>query len=224
LSPDLLVGAFGGYENFGYNSQSLAGRLSGEGATLGGYVGWKLLDKWRLDLGLAYSRIDYDGVAGAAAGSFGGDRWLGTVALIGTYQLSAFTIEPSARVFSLLEHENAYLDSLGTPQASRDFSTGRASGGTKVSTKWLAGDGLMLSPYLGFYGDYYFTADNAASSAAIVAATPEALLMGWSARVTTGITATGKGGASVSLGSELGGIGSGQFLDWSGRGRVSVPF
>ena len=44
-----------------------------------------------------------------------------------------FVLEPSARVFALWEHENAYTDSLGTLQTERNFSTGRASGGVKVS-------------------------------------------------------------------------------------------
>ena len=38
-------------------------------------------------------------------------------------------IEPSARVYALWEHDNRYLNSLGTVQNAINFSTGRASGG-----------------------------------------------------------------------------------------------
>ncbi len=53
LSPNLLLGAFGGYENFGYNSHSLSGRLKGGRWTLGSYFGWRLMESMRLDLGRA---------------------------------------------------------------------------------------------------------------------------------------------------------------------------
>jgi uncharacterized repeat protein (TIGR01451 family) len=39
LTPDVLVGAFGGYEIFDYTSQLLDGRLKGDGWTAGGYLG-----------------------------------------------------------------------------------------------------------------------------------------------------------------------------------------
>jgi hypothetical protein len=45
----------------------------------------------------------------------------------------AYIFEPSARVYALWESEKAYTDSLGTAQAERNFTSGRASGGAKVS-------------------------------------------------------------------------------------------
>ena len=77
------------------------------------------------------------------------------------------------------EHENGYTDSLGIVQDARNFTTGRASGGTKVSYpfEW---SGVALAPYVGVYGDYYFTSDDASLASTL-------LLQGWSARVTTGI-------------------------------------
>ena len=42
LSPDFLVGAFGGMEIFNYTSQLLDGHLKGNGWTAGGYLGWRL--------------------------------------------------------------------------------------------------------------------------------------------------------------------------------------
>ena len=46
----------------------------------------------------------------------------------GTYKtVYGIEIEPSAKVYALWEHENGYTDSLGTFQADRNFSSGRAS-------------------------------------------------------------------------------------------------
>ena len=37
---------------------------------------------------------------------------------------------------ALSEHDNQYLDSLGTVQNSNNFSIGRASGGVKLAYPW----------------------------------------------------------------------------------------
>lgn len=120
----------------------------------------------------------------------------------------------------LLEHENAYVDSLGTRQDARDFSTGRASAGAKLAYNWAQFDGVKLLPYVGLYGDYYLNGDNATATAG----TPQTVIHGWSARVTGGMAINWASGPSLLFGTELGGLGSSQFLTWSGRSRLSVPF
>src|SRR5262249_47631801 len=72
----------------------------------------------------------------------------------GTYGWRAVLLEPSARVFALWEHENAYTDSLGTLQTDRNFATGRASGGVKVSYPLAWSSATNVAPYLGVYGDF----------------------------------------------------------------------
>ena len=47
-----------------------------------------------------------------AAGNFIGHRWLVSGGFTGSYGWQAVLLEPSARVFALWEHENAYTDSL----------------------------------------------------------------------------------------------------------------
>ena len=133
FTPNFLVGVLGGYETFDYRSDALLGRLKGDGWTVGSYLGWKITQGIRFDAGVAYSGIGYDGTAGTAAGSFNGNRWLVTSGLTGAYSNFGIQIEPSARVYALWEHENAYTDTLGTLQTARDFSTGRASGGVKLA-------------------------------------------------------------------------------------------
>lgn len=224
LSPDLLVGAFGGYERFDYTSQLLSGRLKGDGWTAGGYLGWRLTPGLRFDAGVARSGINYDGVAGTAAGTFPGQRWLATAALIGTIKARGFEIEPSAKVYGLWEHNNTYSDSLGTVQGERNFSTGRASIGTKVAYPWMWSATAIVTPYVGLYADYYFNQDDGVLPGTAPLLLPTEFVHGLSARLTSGIAVAFAGGSKLSLGGELGGLGSNQFTTWSVRGRGSVPF
>lgn len=223
--PNLLVGVVGGYENFSYTETDINGKLRGDGWTVGAYLGWKIIPKLRYDAALTYSGTGYDGTAGTAQGIFNGNRWIFATGFTGSYSWSNFNVEPSAKIYALWERENAYVDSLGTPQAARNFASGRASAGNKVSypVPWL--DSVLLAPYAGVYADYYFTQDDAAAiiaaGAVPLASTP--LLQGWSARVTGGIGARLASGAAVGFGAELGGIG-GNTQIWAFTGRVRVPF
>jgi hypothetical protein len=225
VTPSLLVGVVAGYETFDYTSQDINGKLKGNGWTVGSYLGWKLAPAIRFDAALAYSGIGYDGTAGMAQGNFDGRRWLVSSGLSGDYKAYGLDIEPSARIYALWEHEDAFTDSLGTRQADRDFATGRASGGVKVSYPFGWSERVTLTPYAGLYGDYYFTHDNAAAivgaGAVALASTP--FLDGWSARATTGLAARFSSGAAVALGGEYGGIGNNVHI-WTYHVHASVPF
>jgi hypothetical protein len=213
----------GGYETFDYRSDALQGRLKGDGWTVGSYLGWKITQNIRFDAGFAYSDIGYNGTAGLAAGSFSGDRWLVTGGLTGTYNSYGIQIEPSARVYALWEHENAYTDTLGTLQTARDFSTGRASGGVKMSYPVLWSATTVLAPYVGLYSDYYFNSDSAGAATAVAAIPSNLILDGWSARAVGGLMAKFGNGAQIAVGAERGGIG-GNFALWTYRARATVPF
>jgi outer membrane autotransporter protein len=225
ITPNVLAGVMAGYEHFNYTEQDINGKLTGEGWTVGSYFGWKITPAIRYEAAVAYSGINYDGVAGTAQGNFNGQRWLVQTGLIGTYKTAGFVFEPSAKVYALWENEGAYTDSLGTLQASHDFSTGRTSAGVKVSYPWAWSDTVALLPYFGIYGDYYFDQDNAA---AIVAAggiplASTALLEGWSARVTGGVGVKFASGGTIGVGAEYGGIGS-DFQIWTFKAKANVPF
>ena len=130
----------------------------------------------------------------------------------------ALLLEPSARVFALWEHENAYTDSLGTLQTDRNFATGRASGGVKASYPLAWSSTTNVAPYLGLYGDYYFSRDDATT----VGLTTVPLLQEWSGRVTGGVAmAFGRG--ALSAGGEYGGVGN-DFHIWTWRMRGTVAF
>ncbi|WP_244422316.1 putative Ig domain-containing protein [Bradyrhizobium sp. ORS 285] len=222
-SPSILVGVLGGYETFSYTQQDINGKLKGDGWTTGAYLGWKIVPTLRFDAAVAYSGIGYDGSAGTAQGSFNGQRWMLSSGLTGTYKLAGVVLEPSTKVYALWEHQNAYTDSLGTRQGSYDFASGRASSGLRAATPvaWLD-SGLLLTPFLGMYGDYYFNKEDAnALVAGALASTP--LLQGWSARFTGGLGIETAGGAGLGLGAEYGGIG-GNTRVWTFSAKARVPF
>ena len=219
LTPDFLVGVVAGYEHFNYDVAALTGNMKGDGGTIGGYAAWRILQTLRWDTTLAWSDIAYNGTAGTASGSFTGHRWLASTGLTGTYGLGATILEPSAKVYALWEDENAYTDSLGTLQASRNFSAGMASAGGKLIYPWLMGNGTKLSPYAGLYGDYRFSTDNALPAGLPVVGIGD----GWSARVTGGVAYTAAGGASLSLGGEYGGLGA-AYKVWTANARGTLPF
>ena len=218
LTSNFLVGVVGGYENFDYTSNTLNGRLKGDGWTVGGYLGWRLWDDLRFNASVGRSSVSYDGAAGTASATFPGSRWIASADLIGTYRMALFEIEPSAKVYALWEHDGQYLDSLGTLQSTNDFSTGRASGGVKVGYPWHLSPLSTFTPFVGVYGDYYFSSSNA-----VPLLLPTEFVQGWSARITAGINYNTTGGAKLTIGGELGGLGN-DFTTWSVRGRASLPF
>lgn len=76
--------------------------------------------------------MHYDVSSGTASGSSGASRWMGTGGLRGNYKRSDFLLEPSTKIYILTEHQKEWTDTLGTPQPSRDFTTGRASASGKI--------------------------------------------------------------------------------------------
>jgi outer membrane autotransporter protein len=174
----------------------------------------------RFDLGIAYSLVNYQATAGTASASIPGHRTLVTAGLAGTYRMTqAWEFEPSARVYALWENESSYVDSLGTAQRDRNFETGRASAGAKLSYRLQTSNLTTIAPYVGLYADYYFTKDNADT-------TPEATpaIGGAAARVVSGVSLTARNAAQFTLGGEVGGLGGGKFPTWAIRTRASIPF
>jgi uncharacterized repeat protein (TIGR01451 family) len=222
-TPVLAIGALGGFETFDYRSDALQGRLKGDGWTVGSYLGWLVAANLRLDAGVAYSGIGYNGSAGVAAADFAGHRLLVTGGLTGTYEAMGWQVEPSLRVYALWEHEDGYTDTLGTQQAARNFSTGRASTGAKVAYPFAMSPGTEIAPYVGVYGDYYFNRDDAAQILALGPLPTIYAFDGWSARAVGGVTARFANGGQLALGAERAGLG-GDFGLWTYRARASIPF
>lgn len=220
LSPDFLVGLFTGYEDFSFTMSSIAGKLTGDGGTIGTYAAVRFSEHWRADAMVGWTDMFYNGIAGTASGSFTGSRWLGSGGFTGTYGWGNFVNEPSARIYTLWEHDSAFTDTLGTAQAVNNFSASRVSAGDKISYPWQASPTWLVAPYVGLYTDYRFSTTNALP----VAIPFVGIKDGWSERVTGGATmTTGRAGPSLSLGGELGGLGAGYDI-WSVNARANWPF
>jgi hypothetical protein len=219
LNTDTLVGVIVGYEYFKYDVAALAGSLKGNGETIGGYFSRRLTGTLRFDAALGWTYVNYNATAGAATGSFHASRWLASTGLTGTYKVNVYTLEPSAKVYALWESENAWTDSLGTAQASRNFSAGRTALGAIAGRPFEASNGWTVTPSAGLYGDWRFQTDNA-----LPTGTPVANIgTGWSGRVTAGLAAKAAHGCMVSLDGEYGGLGA-SYKIWTGSVRASMPF
>lgn len=219
LTPDVLIGGIVGYENFEYDVAALAGTLKGDGETIGGYVARRFGGSLRFDAALAWSNVSYSAAAGAVTGSFTGSRWLASAGVTGIQKLDAFIVEPSAKLYMLWERQTAWADSLGTAQDARNFSTGRTALGAKVTRPISTPGGWTLSPYVGLYGDWRFQSDSALPAGPPVTS----IGTGWSARVTSGLSATALNGVTLALQGDLGGLGA-DYKIWSGSARAAVPF
>lgn len=219
LTPNLIVGLFGGFESFNYMSDSLNAHMHGDGWTGGGYLGWQLMDGLRFDVGAARSAITYAGAGGTASGSFSGARTFVQAGLAGTVSIAKnWELQPSTRAFAVWEKDKAYVDSLGTSQEHREFMTGRASAGAKLTYRWQMNRSMALSPYVGLYADYNFAKDT--DSAVVSSPT----VSGKSARVQLGLSLESSGGAQFSIEGEAGGLGSDEFTSMSVRSRAVVTF
>ncbi len=217
LNSDMLVGVILGHEMFKYDIASLGGGLKGRGEAVGGYFS-RRFDRIRFDATIAWSAMSYDVTAGTANGSLVGSRWLFSTGVTGNEKLGPYLLEPSLKVFALWEHQNEWTDSLATLQEARNFSAGRASGGSKIGRVFDFMDG-KLSPFVGLYGDYYFQSDNSVPAGQPVVG----ISSGWSARVTSGVTYMSQNGASLGFMTEIGGLGA-NFLVWSGQVQARLPF
>lgn len=183
MASNLVMGGFAGYETFGYSSEALAGTLKGNGWTTGGFVGWNFAPQLRFEGTVAGAYVGADDAASGATGSFPGYRLLTSGTVVGTYDWRALKLEPSLEIYGVWEHDNPFTDSTGTQQPSFNFSTGRTAAGGKVSypIAWMGK--VTVAPYLGVYGDYYFSQTGSAANGL----TTLPLLQGWGVRGTGGL-------------------------------------
>lgn len=223
-SPELVTGIFAGYENLRYQSEVLDGRLRGEGWTGGAYLGWRLSQGLTFTATGAYSQLSYNAQAGIVTGAFSGQRWLFSTSLGSRFNLSGLVIEPAAQIYGLWENQPSYTDSLGTRQDPFGFFTARTAAGARMSYPLSVGSGLALTPYLGAYGDYYLNGTRGSATPDQIGQAQDqtAILHGWSARLTGGLSGRLSGGGSFNLGAEYGGLGS-PTRSWSLRGQLNVP-
>lgn len=153
VTPNVVFGIVGGYENFAYRSDDLDADLDGGGWTAGGYFGARLGETLRFNAAVGYSGIGYNVQSGPAAASFSAGRVVATMGLNGAIEGDRFVLTPSVDAFGVWEYQEGYTDTLGMVQDARSFMTGRVSAGIKVGLP-IATGGVTILPYAGLYADF----------------------------------------------------------------------
>lgn len=224
ISPDMVVGLFGGYESYDYDARSVLGDISGDGATIGVYAGWQASPDWRLSGHVGWSRLDYDirtnvgGPGGIITGSYDADRVMASLTARGNYAFSHGIFEPLARIYALREDHDAWTDSTGFIQAAATDVTGRGTiGGTWKFAPVMASSG-DISPYVGLFGDYLF--GDIDQPFIVGGPTPDGL----SGRVSTGFTLASTNGFVFGVDGQIGLLGSGEFTAYTGSLSLSKQF
>ena len=200
---------------------SLSGTMNGNGGTIGSYAAWRFAPHWRVDGLFGWTGLQDHATAGTASGSFGGSRWLASAGFTGDYRTGTFLFEPSSTgLWPLGARQPVHRLARHAAAAAERFPrlAAIATGGKLSDPLPWRGTGFTVSPYVGLYGDWYWS-----SSGAIPAGSPlVGFSNGWSGRVTSGVTARAAG-ATVSLGGEYGGLGA-AYKVWTASGRVEWPF
>lgn len=215
-APGLVVGAFTSLEKLDVK-QDDDGKLDGSGQAAGAYFGWYLTRAVRLDAMVGHTWLDYDAKSGTASADFDARRWMYQTRLSGDYVRGAWTLTPSADVFVLHEMQDGFTDSLGSTRGDSRFTTGRANGGLQAAYAVPLSQFRVLSPYGGFYADYYF------SSSEETSVSDAGVSEGWGVRATGGFTLSDdNAGWLVDVGGEAGNLGGegAPYLTGRVHGRV----
>ncbi len=214
-SPEMVIGAFGGYETFKF-ADDVGAKLAGDGYTAGTYIGYRPNSGLRFDGQLSTTLIDYKASSGAVTGNFDAKRVIASGAVTGSYAASGFMFEPSVRFTGTWEQQSAYVDSASTAHAARSFSFGKVSTGVKVSKSFAMGEDSTITPFAGLFADYRFTSGTGSTS--------DNAFDGLSARATAGIGAKLNQSTNLALNGEVSGLGLNDALLWSLKMQLGIQF
>ena len=152
----------GNYEHFDYSSQAFNGVLRGDGWTTGAYG---LADPAERAVRCRRRLVGYlvDDTSGMATGNFLGHRWLVTGGLTGTYGWQSFVLEPSARIYALLNMKTR------TPTASARcsqtvISRPAAPAAAEPTMPFAWSSTVDLAPMSGFTATIISSMDDAATA------------------------------------------------------------
>jgi hypothetical protein len=217
-NPDIIVGGLVGYEVGDFNFDTTNGAFEGTGFTTGAYVGVKLSDGLVLDAFLTHSWLGYDNRAGTATGDTDATRLMVSLNITGRHQLTEnLVIEPNARVFYAHESQDAYRLSDGSVVGANSIDSGRLSIGPTFRYFIPDTSKGVWSVKASAHAEFDLSSEKQTSSAL-----PDfnGLV---SARLGAGVDGTLVNGWMVSLAGDVGGLGSGSFVSYTGTGKVRVP-
>ena len=219
VTDHVLVGLLGGLESGDLDFDVAGGATDGTGYTAGAYVGVQLSEQLTVEAFLTHSWLDYDTVVNTATGSTDASRVMVSANLIGNLPLSESLIfEPNMRLFYAHELQDGYTLSNGELVGRNTIDSGRISIGPKLHYFLNFDDGTNWSMFVSAHGEYDFS-----SEMQTVSTLPDfdGLL---SARLGLGMNGVFRNGWSISLAGDVGGLGSGNFITYTGTGRLRIPF
>jgi outer membrane autotransporter protein len=188
------------------------------GFTTGAYVGVKLSETLVMDAFLTHTWLDYDNRAGTATGETDATRIMVSVNMSGRYGITdSLTLEPNIRLFYAHESQDAYTLSNGTAIAANGIDSGRLSLGPKLRYLLPDQSNGNWSVFVSAHGEYDFSSEVQTSTAL-----PDFDDL-VTARLGAGIDGTLLNGWMIQLAGDVGGLGSGSFVSYTGTGRVRIP-
>jgi outer membrane autotransporter protein len=217
-TSNILIGALAGYEGGDFEFSSTNGAFDGTGFTTGAYVGVKLSETLVMDAFLTHTWLDYDNRAGTATGETDATRIMVSVNMSGRYGITdSLTLEPNIRLFYAHESQDAYTLSNGTAIAANGIDSGRLSLGPKLRYLLPDQSNGNWSVFVSAHGEYDFSSGVQTSTAL-----PDFDDL-VTARLGAGIDGTLLNGWMIQLAGDVGGLGSGSFVSYTGTGRVRIP-
>ena len=220
ITPRLLIGLGAQLDWTDLDGEG-ASSIDGIGFLVGPYVTARLTDNLYFDGRAAW------GTSSNTVSPFGtyddkvdGNRWLVSGALIGSWDVDRWRIEPTARLSYFEETTDAYLDGLNFSIPQIESATGTLEFGPTVRYRF-ARDELQLEPFATLEGVWTFEQKNTGSAAT---SAPGTLDTGLRGRIEAGLSLVGVSIGSLSLSGFYDGIGDGDFEAYGGRLRVAHRF
>jgi len=218
VTPDILVGVLVQYDWFSQDGDTNGSEVTGTGWMAGPYATFKLDEGFFADIRAAWGQSSNDiSPTGTYTDSFDTNRWLVSGALIGSYQVERWTIQPAASLSYIRETQESYTDSLNVVIPEQSVSQGEFRAGPKVSYDIVFESGHRLTPSFSFDGAYTFGNDGLYSSGSLARE-----VQGLRGRVGLGLDLTTTTDLTISIASHYDGIGTKADL-FGGTLRLSMP-
>jgi len=155
VTERLLLGVALSYESLDIDTRFLTGRGSLENSGFGitPYVGYRLDDRWSVDLAVGYNWLEYDSKVNnnTASGSFDAERWFANTSINGILRSDNWRFLPKAGLLYMKETQDAYRQTNGALVQEADIRLGRVYAGGRIG---YATETMM--PYIKLIGEYDF--------------------------------------------------------------------
>ena len=220
VSDALVLGLLAGYGTADIDTRifNTGGNLSSDGYSLGGYFGSRLAANVFADGFIAYTGSDYDVRYGAVTGDFDASRVTGGINVYGSMPMGGFTLQPEFSVFFAREKQDSYTDSGGTLRGAQTFESGRVSAGPKLIFDAIDAGSGNIKPWVAAKLEHNFSSrDTPALTSSVDVGNST------SGRFSAGLT-TQLGAGSLSLSGDISGVGSGDYLSYSGKIHWGISF